>query len=174
MSEATWRIGVVTARNQKGTGIKIEGSEDWLNFTKYDEQKLDPYRPDQAMKGVRVKAYVEGSFIRSICAVAPGDGVNAPAPTTALPPAPPAPTLAEEAAPPPPPGPTPGTPPPAGEWVDPMTAASDLKLKGIAIEAAALIVSSFAQAGVMKDVPSADWVGRYAQSLINPAPKDVP
>ena len=55
--------GKVTARSPYG--IKIEGIEDWLNFSK-PEYRKEPWEADDVTKGDWVDMDVSGNFIKSI------------------------------------------------------------------------------------------------------------
>src|SRR3990167_39974 len=55
--------GQVTARSPYG--IKIEGIEDWLNFSK-PEYRKEPWEADDVVKGDWVDMDVSGNFIKSI------------------------------------------------------------------------------------------------------------
>jgi len=60
--------GKVTARSPYG--IKIEGIEDWLNFSK-PEYRKDPWEADDVQKDDWVQMDVSGTFIKSIVLVEP-------------------------------------------------------------------------------------------------------
>lgn len=60
MSELT---GIVTARSQYG--IKIEGDDDWYNWSKEDFRG-EPWEADKATKGKRVLCEVDGKYIQTI------------------------------------------------------------------------------------------------------------
>jgi hypothetical protein len=55
--------GVVTARSQYG--IKIDDSEEWFNWSKPDFRG-EPWEADDATKGKRVVAEVDGKYIQTI------------------------------------------------------------------------------------------------------------
>ena len=55
--------GKVTARSPYG--IKIEGIEDWLNWSK-EEYRKEPWEADDVVKGDWVDMDVSGNFIKSI------------------------------------------------------------------------------------------------------------
>ena len=63
--------GQVTARSPYG--IKIEGIEDWLNFSKKEYRK-EPGEADDVQKGDWVNMEVSGTFIKSICLIEPPTG----------------------------------------------------------------------------------------------------
>ena len=60
--------GKVTARSPYG--IKIEGIEDWFNFSK-PEYRKDPWEADDVQKDDWVDMEVSGTFIKSIVLVEP-------------------------------------------------------------------------------------------------------
>ena len=60
--------GKVTARSHYG--IKIEGIEDWFNFSKAEYRK-DPWEADDVQKDDWVDMEVSGTFIKSIVLVEP-------------------------------------------------------------------------------------------------------
>ena len=60
--------GLVTARSE--FGIKIEGIEDWLNWSK-EEYRKEPWEADDVQKGDWVDLEVSGKYIKSICLVEP-------------------------------------------------------------------------------------------------------
>src|SRR3990172_3488858 len=61
-------LGKVTARSHYG--IKIEGIEDWFNFSKAEYRK-DPWEADDVKKDDWVDMEVSGTFIKSIVLVEP-------------------------------------------------------------------------------------------------------
>src|SRR3990167_9264672 len=60
--------GLVTARSE--FGIKIEGIEDWLNWSK-EEYRKEPWEADDVQAGDWVDMEVSGKYIKSICLVEP-------------------------------------------------------------------------------------------------------
>src|SRR3989304_1698018 len=60
--------GQVTAKSDYG--IKIEGIEDWLNWSKIEYRK-EPWEADDVQKGDWVDMEVSGKYIKSIALVEP-------------------------------------------------------------------------------------------------------
>src|SRR3989304_1881644 len=63
--------GQVTAKSDYG--IKIEGIEDWLNWSKI-EYRNEPWEADDVQKGDWVDMEVSGKYIKSIVLVEPPTG----------------------------------------------------------------------------------------------------
>ena len=63
--------GKVKARSEYG--IKIEGIEDWLNWSKIEYRK-EPWEADEVQVGDWVNLEVSGKYIKSICLVEPPTG----------------------------------------------------------------------------------------------------
>src|SRR3990167_10134065 len=60
--------GLVTARSE--FGIKIEGIEDWLNWSK-EEYRKAPWEANDVQRGDWVNLEVSGKYIKSVCLVEP-------------------------------------------------------------------------------------------------------
>ena len=61
-------LGKVTARSEYG--IKIEGIEDWLNWSK-EEYRQEPWEADDVQAGDYVEVKVSGKYIKSIALIEP-------------------------------------------------------------------------------------------------------
>src|SRR3990167_9182660 len=74
--------GLVTARSE--FGIKIEGIEDWLNWSK-EEYRKEPWEADDVQKGDWVNLEVSGKYIKSICLVEAPSGKSMVVPFESVP-----------------------------------------------------------------------------------------